>query len=47
MLIISVGIERVVCQRRYHAGGESRDMFATAGVSLWVKDESVEQYANQ
>ncbi len=47
MLIISVGIRRVVARRLYHAGGESREMFASAGVELCVTEEVVEPYGNQ
>jgi len=47
MLIIAVGITRVVCERRYHAAQETRDMFAQAGVELVVLDNAVEEYDNQ
>jgi len=47
MLIISVGIKRVVCFRRYHAGADTREMFAQAGVELTVVEDSIELYANQ
>ena len=46
-MIISVGISRVVCKKRYHAGQETREMFAKAGVELDVKEDEVMQYANQ
>ena len=40
MLIINCGIKRVVCERKYHAGGESEQMFLQAGVQLdFVHDE--------
>jgi dCMP deaminase len=47
MLIISSGITRVVCSKRYHAAQETRDMFATAGVVLDVRDDELMQYDNQ
>jgi dCMP deaminase len=47
MLIINCGIERVVCQHRYHAGGESEDMFRQAGVQLDFINEGVLGYENQ
>jgi len=47
MLIISVGISRVVCRKRYHAAQETREMFARAGVELIVLDEGVEEYPRQ
>ena len=47
MLIINCGIKRVVCQRKYHAGTESENMFATAGVKLEFFHEEVQQYEAQ
>jgi dCMP deaminase len=44
MLIINCGITRVVCQRKYHAGIESEQMFATAGVKLEYIHDEVQQY---
>ena len=34
MLIINCGITRVVCERRYHAGADSEEMFAQAGIAF-------------
>ncbi|MCB0359725.1 MAG: cell division protein DedD, partial [Bdellovibrionales bacterium] len=47
MMIIGVGIRRVVCLRRYHAGADTRQMFREAGVELAVWDDSVESYPDQ
>ncbi len=47
MLIINCGIERVVCQFRYHAGGESEEMFHLAGVKIDFINEEVLDYDNQ
>jgi len=47
MLIISTGIKRVVCFKRYHAGGDTREMFAQAGVELRVIEDKIESYSNQ
>ena len=47
MLIINCGIKRVVCERKYHAGAESEQLFAQAGVSLEFFHDEVQQYANQ
>lgn len=47
MLIINAGIKRVVCKKKYHAGGESEEMFKEAGVKLEILDESIEKYENQ
>ena len=43
MLIISTGITRVVCEKRYHAGVESEAMFKEAGIPLeYIVDEVLE-----
>lgn len=47
MLIINCGIARVVCEKKYHAGAESEDMFRCAGVDLEFFEEEVERYENQ
>jgi len=44
MLIINCGIKRVVCEKKYHAGAESEDMFAKAGVELVFFNEEVLKY---
>lgn len=46
-MIISAGITRVVCEKRYHAGSEAEDMFSRVGIALEYFDESLELYANQ
>ena len=45
--IISTGIVRVVCEKKYHAGAESEEMFRQAGVELKYFTEEMEKYANQ
>ena len=47
MLIINCGIKRVVCERKYHAGKESEELFAQAGVQIEFFYDEVQQYANQ
>jgi dCMP deaminase len=47
MLIINCGIKRVVCEKKYHQGAESEEMFKCAEVQLDYFDESVETYKNQ
>ncbi len=44
MMIISVGIRRVVAERRYHAAGESRELFRRAGVELEVREDRIAAY---
>ncbi|MDP2237303.1 MAG: cytidine/deoxycytidylate deaminase family protein [Bacteroidales bacterium] len=47
MLIINCGIERVVCERKYHAGIESEAMFAEANVKLEFVFDEIQQYEGQ
>ena len=47
MLIINCGIKRVVCEKKYHAGKESEEMFKLANVSLEFMNNEVLQYKNQ
>lgn len=47
MLIINCGIVRVVCERRYHAGMESEEMFRTANISFEYQHDEVQHYENQ
>jgi dCMP deaminase len=47
MLIINCGIERVVCEKKYHAGLESELMFSQAGVSIEYFTDEVMKYSNQ
>ena len=44
MLLINCGIERVVCERKYHQGDESESMLAEAGVTLEYKYGGIQQY---
>ena len=44
MLIINCGIKRVVCERKYHAGGESELMLQQAGVQLEFFHEEIQKY---
>ena len=47
MLIINCGIERVVCEFRYHTATESEDMFRQAGIRLGYINDKVLDYENQ
>lgn len=44
MLIINCGIVRVVCERKYHAGQESEQMFNDAGIQLDYFHEELQAY---
>lgn len=47
MLLINCGIKRVVCERKYHAGGESEEMFKEVGIEIEYKYNEVQQYDGQ
>ncbi len=47
MLIINCGIKRVVCEKKYHAGEESEQMFKQAGIKLEFFCEDILKYSNQ
>jgi dCMP deaminase len=47
MLLINCGIKRVYCERKYHAGAESEEMFKKAGIKLEYKFNEVVEYKNQ
>ncbi len=47
MLLINCGIERVVCEKKYHAGRESEEMFRQAGVSIEYFQDEVLRYDKQ
>ena len=47
MMIISCGITRVVCERRYHRGAESEELFKAAGVKLEFVHDEVQEYDKQ
>ena len=47
MLIINCGIERVVCERKYHDSRESEEMFLQSGVILEYVYNEVQEYENQ
>lgn len=44
MLIINCGVTRVVCERRYHAGAESEEMFRVAGVAIEFMNDGIQAY---
>lgn len=47
MLIINTGIERVVCQNKYHAAEESEAMMKDAGIQLDYLSEDLLAYEGQ
>lgn len=47
MLIINCGIIRVVCEKKYHAGAESEEMFHEAGIELVYISTEILKYNKQ
>jgi len=47
MLIINCGIKRVVCEKKYHAGAETEELFQAAAVKLEFIHNEVMKYNNQ
>jgi dCMP deaminase len=47
MILINCGIKRVMCERKYHAGVESEEMFKKVGIELEYKYDEVQQYTKQ
>ncbi|MFP4115677.1 MAG: deoxycytidylate deaminase [Candidatus Aenigmatarchaeota archaeon] len=46
-MVINAGIDRVVCQKDYHASDETKRIFEEAGVDLEIMSDEVEKYAEQ
>lgn len=46
-IIINSGIKRVVCEMRYHAAEETRNLFEIANVQLDVLNDEIEKYEKQ
>ena len=46
-MLINGGIKRVVCEKRYHTGSETEEMFRQVGVELDYFEDKIETYANQ
>ena len=47
MLIINCGIKRVVCEKKYHRGTESEQMFKDARIVLEFFEDEFVKYDNQ
>jgi dCMP deaminase len=45
-MIINAGIKRVVCNKDYHAGERSKEIFKEAGVEYVLVNSEVEEYDN-
>lgn len=47
MLLINCGVKRVVCEKKYHAGDETEEMFKVADIELEFRDNSILKYEKQ
>jgi len=47
MLLINCGVKRVFCERKYHAGGESEEMFKKVGIEIRYKYNEVQKYTKK
>ncbi|MEI7709484.1 MAG: cytidine/deoxycytidylate deaminase family protein [bacterium] len=45
--IVNVGIIRVVCEKDYHAGQATKEIFKQAGVKLEIINKEIEKYDRQ
>ncbi|MFH1056462.1 MAG: cytidine/deoxycytidylate deaminase family protein [Candidatus Micrarchaeota archaeon] len=45
--LITAGVERVVCEKKYHGAHLTRDFFKEAGVKLEVLHDELEEYPEQ
>ena len=46
-MIINSGIKQVVCDKKYHAGKDTEDLFKKANVELKILKDEVQKYLNQ
>ncbi|MDG6923425.1 MAG: cytidine/deoxycytidylate deaminase family protein [Nitrososphaerota archaeon] len=44
MSVVAAGIKKVVCEKRYHAAEDSREIFSRCGVDLVVLNNELEKY---
>jgi len=46
-MIVNCGIKRVVCQKRYHAGSDTRQLFKKTGINFSVHSKEIQGYKDQ
>ncbi len=46
-IIINAGIKKVICEKKYHAGKESEELFSQAGMEIEFLEDKIEKYNNQ
>ncbi|HPJ17245.1 MAG TPA: cytidine/deoxycytidylate deaminase family protein [Candidatus Woesebacteria bacterium] len=47
MLLINSGVKRIVCEKKYHTGVESEEMFKKAGIEIEFKSNEEQDYPNK
>lgn len=45
-MLATIGIKRVVCKKKYHGAGLSRELFQKLGIELKVFEDEMETYKN-
>lgn len=46
-MIVNAGLKRIVCEKRYHTGSESEEIFRQTGLELDYLEDTIQAYANQ
>tara|TARA_Y100000310_G_scaffold140092_1_gene139428 strand:- start:407 stop:1504 length:1098 start_codon:yes stop_codon:yes gene_type:complete len=46
-MIINAGIKKIICEKGYHRGKESEELFERAGIEFFVINQEIEDYPNQ
>lgn len=46
-MIVNCGIKRVVCNKKYHAAADTRELFKKAKIKFKVLSQEIQEYKNQ
>lgn len=46
-VIVNCGIKKVICNKKYHAGADTRKLFKKAGIEFKVLSEEIQRYRDQ
>ena len=46
-VIVNCGIKKVICNKKYHAGADTRKLFKNAGIEFKVLSEEIQRYRDQ
>lgn len=47
MLLVNCGVSKIYCERKYHTGKESEQIFKKAGIKITYKYNELQEYTNQ